>query len=118
MPFRKLAEIRRIWISERQDWEDALPELYKSVTGRELAGTFSDVFVPGTTELQLLNELTTQHDIPMQLVQKLLDAEWQSYGMFRRSSIHQTIEKIFEEDWRSFDEIQPIADLLAEEEAE
>jgi len=114
----ELAEIRRIWISERQDWEDALPEIYRSVTGRELAGTFSDVFVPGTTELKLLNELTTLHDIPMQLVQKLLDAEWQSYGMFRRSSIHQTIEKIFEEDWRSFDEIQAVADLLAEDESE
>ena len=102
----ELSEIRRIWISERQDWADELPELYYKITGRQLVGNFSDVFVPGTTELQILNELTEKHEVPIQLVQKLLDAEWQSYGMFRRSSIHSTIEKIFEEEWRSFDDLQ------------
>lgn len=102
----ELSEIRRIWISERQDWADELPGIYQKLTGRLLAGNFSDVFVPGTTELQILNELTEQHEVPIQLVQKLLDAEWQSYGMFRRSSIHSTIEKIFEEEWRSFDDLQ------------
>jgi DNA sulfur modification protein DndC len=114
----ELSEIRRIWISERQDWEDELPALYHSITGRQLSGNFSDVFVPGTTELQILNELTEQHDIPMQLVQKLLDAEWQSYGMFRRSSIHHTIEKIFEEDWRSFDDIREVMENMEREQAE
>jgi DNA sulfur modification protein DndC len=102
----ELSEIRRIWISERQDWADELPALYHSITGRQLTGNFSDVFVPGTTELEILNDLTEQHDVPIQLVQKLLDAEWQSYGMFRRSSIHSSIEKIFEEEWRSFDDLQ------------
>jgi DNA sulfur modification protein DndC len=62
--------------------------------------------------------LTEQHDIPMQLVQKLLDAEWQSYGMFRRSSIHHTIEKIFEEDWRSFDDIREVMENMEREQAE
>jgi len=104
----EIAEIRRIWISERQDWEDELPAIYKSVTGKQLSGTFSDVFVPGTTELQILQDLTHEHDVPIQLVQKLLDAEWQSYGMFRRSSIHSTIERIFEQDWRSLDDIQQV----------
>jgi DNA sulfur modification protein DndC len=104
----EVAEIRRIWISERQDWEDELPELYRSITGKQLAGTFSDVFVPGSTELQILQQLSDEHEVPMQLVQKLLDAEWQSYGMFRRASIHNTIEKIFEQDWRTFDDIQQV----------
>jgi len=102
----ELAEIRRIWISERQDWQDELPHIYQSVTGRQMVGTFSDVFVPGATELEILNELTEEHEVPMQLVQKLLDAEWQSYGMFRRASIHSTIEKIFDQDWRTFDDVQ------------
>lgn len=104
----ELAEIRRIWISERQDWQDELPAIYNSITGKQLTGTFSDVFVPGETELEILVELTEQHEVPMALVQKLLDAEWQSYGMFRRASIHSTIEKIFDQDWRTFDDIQQL----------
>ncbi|MBV8388976.1 MAG: DNA phosphorothioation system sulfurtransferase DndC [Mucilaginibacter sp.] len=104
----ELAEIRRIWISERQDWNDELPELYHSITGKQLAGTFSDVFTPGATELEILNELSGEHEVPIQLVQKLLDAEWQSYGMFRRASIHSTIEKLFDQDWRTFDDIQQV----------
>lgn len=104
----ELAEIRRIWISERQDWQDELPDIYNSVTGKVLQGNFSDVFVPGATELEILHELSNQHEVPIQLVQKLLDAEWQSYGMFRRASIHSTIEKIFEQDWRTFDDIQQV----------
>ncbi|MCY1506975.1 putative sulfurtransferase DndC [compost metagenome] len=104
----ELAEIRRIWISERQDWQDELPRIYTSITGKQLSGTFSDVFVPGATELEILNQLTEEHEVPMQLVQKLLDAEWQSYGMFRRASIHSTIEKIFEQDWRTLDDIQEL----------
>jgi len=104
----EVAEIRRIWISERQDWQDELPSLYESVTGKPLSGNFSDVFVPGTTELQILQELSLEHEVPIQLVQKLLDAEWQSYGMFRRASIHSTIEKIFEQDWRTLDDIQHV----------
>ncbi|WP_412476175.1 DNA phosphorothioation system sulfurtransferase DndC [Flavobacterium sp. TBRC 19031] len=102
----EIAEIRRIWISERQDWNDELPDIYQNITGKELAGTFSDIFVPGATELSILYELSEEHDVPMQLLQRLLDAEWQSYGMFRRASIHSTIEKIFEKDWRTLEDIQ------------
>lgn len=114
----ELAEIRRLWISERQDWDDELPAIYESITGKQLAGTFSDVFTPGATELSILNELSEQHEVPVQLVQKLLDAEWQSYGMFRRASIHTTIEKLFEQDWRTFDDIQQILTQYESNQAE
>lgn len=102
----ELNEIRRIWISERQDWTDSLPVIYTEVTGKKMPHEFSDLFVPGATELEVLSEITKQHQIPMQLVQKLINAEWQTYGMYRRSTIHSTIDKIFDEDWRTFDEVQ------------
>lgn len=102
----ELQEIRRIWITERQDWEDSLPSIYKQVFNKEVPGNFSDQYIPGPDELETLVEVTQEYQIPLGLIQKLLDAEWQNYGMYRRSSIHSKIEKIFNEDWRSFEEVQ------------
>ena len=45
---------------------------------------------------------------PSNLCKNCWSAEWQSYGMFRRATIHSTIEKIFERDWRTFDDIQQV----------
>ncbi|PVE35170.1 DNA phosphorothioation system sulfurtransferase DndC, partial [Enterococcus faecalis] len=88
-------EIRRIWQLERQDWEDSLPCIYAEVTGQSLEWAQNDGAMPGQLEAALLAELTAQEDVPLNLVQKLLDAEWQHQGMFRRAKIHDRIEKIF-----------------------
>ena len=64
--------------------------------------------MPGQLEADLLTSLTAEKDVPIQLVQKLLDAEWQHQGMFRRAKIHDQIEKIFGEDWRSWDEVAAV----------
>lgn len=102
----ELREIRRIWLLERQDWEDSLPRIYAAATGNDIEWEQNDVAMPGQLEAELLATLTEQNGTPLRLVQKLLDAEWQYQGMFRRAKIHDQIEKIFREDWRSWDEIQ------------
>ncbi len=102
----ELREIRRLWLLERQDWEDSLPQIYKEATGKSLNWEQNDMAMPGQLEADLLAGLTEEADIPMQLVQKLLDAEWQHQGMYRRAKIHDQIEKIFREDWRSWAEIE------------
>lgn len=102
----ELKEIRRIWISERQDWEDSLPEIYEGILGKQFPEDFSDLPIPGIAEYKLLEEICSKHEFPVRLTQKILDAEWQSFGMFRRAKIHDTIDQIFKEDWRSFSEVQ------------
>ena len=102
----ELREIRRLWLTERQDWLDSLPEIYREVSGRYLDWEQNDVSIPGKLELDLLEEIAQQHNFPVRLTQKLLDAEWQYYGMRRRGLIHKTVEKIFREDWRSLEEVQ------------
>jgi DNA sulfur modification protein DndC len=102
----ELREIRRLWLTERQDWEDSLPKIYAEVTGRSLDWDYNDVSIPGQLELELLQQFAQMHSVPIRLVQKLLDAEWQYYGMRRRGLIHKTIEKILKEDWRSFEEVE------------
>ena len=101
----ELREIRRIWRMERQDWGDSLPAIYQEVTGQSIAWEQNDVYAPGQLEANLLAELGEAHGVPVKLVQKLLDAEWQHYGMRRRSTIHKSVEKIFNEDWRSREEV-------------
>ena len=102
----ELREIRRIWLLERQDWHDSLPQIYESIIGQRVDWEQNDAAMPGQLEAELLDELTAEADVPMRLVQKLLDAEWQHQGMFRRAKIHDHIERIFREDWRSWDEIR------------
>jgi DNA sulfur modification protein DndC len=102
----ELKEIRRLWLTERQDWEDSLPQIYTEVTGRVINWDFNDVSTPGQLEFELLERVAQKHDVPIRLSQKLLDAEWQYYGMRRRGLIHKTIEKIINEDWRTLEKIQ------------
>jgi DNA sulfur modification protein DndC len=112
----ELSEIRRLWIAERQDWADSLPAIYRDVTGRTLAWEVNDSPTPGQLEAALLAEVTTDADVPLRLVQKLLDAEWQHYGMRRRSTIHKAIEKVLGEDWRALEQV--LADAQRELEGE
>ncbi|OQY34315.1 MAG: sulfurtransferase DndC [Anaerolineaceae bacterium 4572_5.2] len=102
----ELHEIRRLWLTERQDWNDSLPQIYTDVTGKTLDWLYNDVTKPGQLEFNLLERIAQAYNLPLKLPQKLLDAEWQYYGMRRRGLIHKTIKKILDEDWREFDEIQ------------
>lgn len=102
----ELREIRRLWITERQDWDDSLPGIYSDVTGKHQIWEKNFISTPSTLEAEILEEVAQEQEIPVELVRKLLDAEWQHYGMRRRATIHKNIEKIFREDWRSFDQVQ------------
>ena len=102
----ELKEIRRLWLTERQDWKDSLPNIYAEATGQSIEWDYNDVSMPGGLELELLKQVTQKYDVPVNLAQKLMDAEWQYHGMRRRGKIHKRIEKILDEDWRSLEEIQ------------
>jgi DNA sulfur modification protein DndC len=101
----ELHRIRQIWITERQDWEDSLPEIYEDVMGEALRWRDEDVSKPGQVEARVLSEVADEHDVPENLMRKLIDAEWQHHGMRRRASIHKDIESIMNEDWRTREEV-------------
>jgi len=101
----EVREIRRIWLTERQDWDDTLPEIHAAVTGQQLQWERDDNAMPGRLEAELLAELASGYNVPLPLVQKLFDAEWQHQGMFRRAKIHGQIEKVFGQDWRTKAEV-------------
>lgn len=104
----EILEIRRIWRYERHDWQDRLPEIFREATGSELALPLDDQpFVDGDDEA-LLDELASEHGVPLGLVKKLIDTERDNQGLRRRAKIMDEIGKALDQEWRSEE------DLIAE----
>lgn len=104
----ELKEIRRVWVTERQDWEDAVPKIYAEVVGdREWVVDDTTSFT--AEDKEMLSAICDENKVPANLVAKLLDTEKQMDGMSRRAGIQTQIDAIFQEDWRSEEEV--LADL-------
>ena len=56
-------------------------------------------------DMKILETICSKHNLPLNLVTKLIDAEIQSQGMSRRSSIYEKLGRILGEEWRSEEEI-------------
>ena len=106
----ELHRIRQLWINERQDWEDSLPGIYEDVTGEQLNWHRDDMSKPGQVEAEVLSNVADEHDIPENLLRKLIDTEWQHHGMRRRGTIHKDIARILGEDWRTEEEVKAEAE--------
>lgn len=101
----ELHAIRRIWRSESQDWEDSVPKIVREVLGDVVDWPVDEQAVFSAEEKQVLDAICQRHDVPSDMVAKLLDVERQYHGMNRRSAIHKKIASVLEEDWRSEDEV-------------
>ena len=101
----ELFEIRRLWRSEAQDWEDSVPKIYREVTGEDLDWITDDQPTFSAEERSMLDVICDRNDVPSTMVAKLLDVERELHGMSRRSSIHQRIASVLGEDWRSEEEV-------------
>lgn len=101
----ELEEIRKIWRTDRQDWEDAVPQIYSEVVG-EREWITDDTTAFTASDKELLSKICDENGVPVTLVAKLLDTERQMDGMSRRAGIQSRIDTIFHEDWRSEEEVR------------
>ena len=90
---------------ERGDWQDSVPKIYREITGSDLDWVQDDLGTFTARESDLLDEICSEHQVPQRLVTKLLDAELQTQGMRRRSSIYNKIEQVLREEWRPEEEV-------------
>lgn len=97
----ELQEIRRLWRSEAQDWEDSVPKIYREIIGEDLEWVTDELPAFSGEERSLLNTICERHNVPPTMIAKLLDIERAHHAMSRRSSIQARIASVFEEDWRS-----------------
>ena len=101
----ELKEIRRIWRTERQDWQDSVPSIFRDVMRRDLDWPIDDAPRFSKSDYELLDLVCQSQDVPTDLVAKLLETERQFQGMKRRAGIFDRIEQILMENWSSEEEI-------------
>lgn len=103
----ELHEIRRIWRSEEQDWEDSVPRIYAEVMGgeaaeiewpREDAGGFTPA------DKKVLESICEEEGVPTSLVSRLLDVEMELSGLGRRTAIYSRINALLSEEWGTEEE--------------
>ncbi len=99
----ELEEIRKIWRTERQDWEDTVPQIYADIVG-DRDWVVDDRISFDEKDKEILAALCNEKGVPVTLVAKLLDTERQMDGMSRRAKIQSQIDAVFHEDWRSEEE--------------
>ena len=109
----ELREIRSLWREERADWEDSVPMIYNEVMDDDLDWVQDDLGSLGEMEANILEMVCEEHDVPAELVKRLLDTEFQHHGMKRRASIYSEVDKVLKEDWRGMEEI--VAELEGED---
>lgn len=102
----EIHEIQRIWRMEQGDWQNSAYQIYEKVTGKKLESLKDDLGGFGKTEEELLVQCCTKNNVPVKLVSKLLNAEFETQGTTRHSKIFGKIKKILSEEWReNIDEI-------------
>lgn len=114
----ELLEIRRLWRSEEQDWEDSVPKIYREETGQELDYVLDDSGALTVRDAELLSDMSRKQGVPDRLIHKLLDKVRDKQGMGRRAGIYGELDSVFREDWLTDEEIAALHEDDDEEEME
>lgn len=97
--------IRKIWKEEDHDWEDSVPRIYKEVTGKDFQVEIEDGIHFNNSDFTLLSDICIQEELPSDLVAKLIDEERKLHGMSKRSGIISRLDRVFNEEWRSEEQV-------------
>jgi DNA sulfur modification protein DndC len=88
----ELQEIRRIWVVDKHEIEDSLPQIFEEATGQPFeAPSLDDTLSLGPEEVQLLREIAGD-DLQFELIRELLDVERRFQRMTRRAGLFTAIE--------------------------
>jgi DNA sulfur modification protein DndC len=102
----ELSEIRRIWLEEKHEFDDRLPQIYQEATGEPFIdpnrGAGNTLL--GLDEWTILEELSDGDAMHLELMAKLLDIERQYHSKARRVGLYEALEKCFETSSRSKEE--------------
>lgn len=92
----ELQEIRRIWVVDKHELEDALPRIYREATGTDYPGRpLDDNLVIGEDEMAVLAELCGDDRLHYELTRELLSITRQQRSSARRAGLYGALEKSF-----------------------
>lgn len=94
----ELRLIREHWVKDG-DWEDSLPRIYKEVTGQDLPVPNLQEPLLRSDELHLLESLCEEHDLPSNVIKKLLQVEDKFLDIKLRKGLMKDIDSILRQDW-------------------
>jgi DNA sulfur modification protein DndC len=91
----ELAEIRRIWVTEKHEYEDLLPGIYADAVGEPFVGErFDDHFPFTADDLGLLRDEASS-DLQYELLRELISIEHGYRAQVRRVGIWEDFAKAF-----------------------
>jgi DNA sulfur modification protein DndC len=112
----EIHEIQRIWRVEQGDWQNTAYQIYEKVIGKKLESAQEDLGGFGEMEEKLLEQVCTNHNVPVKLVSNLLNAEFDAQGATRHSKVYGKIKSELSKEWR--DDIDVIIKELVKEREE
>ncbi|MEV8563538.1 DNA phosphorothioation system sulfurtransferase DndC [Streptomyces sp. NPDC051917] len=90
----ELHEIRRIWVFDKHEVEDSLPQIYQDATGEPFpGGPLDEQLVMGSDEMDVLKQVCDGDDLHFNMVRELLAVERKYRTMARRSGLFQALEQ-------------------------
>jgi DNA sulfur modification protein DndC len=101
----EIQEIRRIWVLEKRELEDSVPQIYKESTGNDYPlESIDDNLVFGQREMALLKEICEGDALQYELSRDLLDIERSYRNMSRRAGLFDALEKAFKKSFYADEE--------------
>ena len=99
----ELSAIRRIWLEDKHEFDDSLPQIYEEVTGEVFKDSRpgADQSILGSDEWGVLEEICEGDGMHLELMARLLDTERQFKKKTRRVGIYESLEKCFDTSSRS-----------------
>lgn len=102
----ELKVIDKMWEDEGDLTRRALVEIYYEVKGERLSWDQYRQAKYSSTDIKLIEELCEKHDVPFELMSKLMIAVDNSKLYTRSSVTAKTVERILNEGWLHFESIQ------------
>jgi DNA sulfur modification protein DndC len=91
----ELDEIRRIWVVDKHEIEDALPHLYEEETGQPFPGAALEESLPfGADEMALLRDVCGDNRQEYEMVRELVDSARRYRSMVRRAGVFTDLEGV------------------------
>lgn len=89
----EMHEIRRIWLYEKHEYDDALPNIFMQSTGEKFPVVRGDDQLLDREDWDRLRDICDADEVFFQLQTELLDIQREFRGMTRRAGIYEAIER-------------------------
>jgi len=101
----ELKEIRRLWITEENDWKDSVLEIYSKIYNQPLNFQSDDTASFGATEFSLLKEACEEIDVSPDLVARLIDKEREFTATGKKLALMKELDGVLSREWRTEEDV-------------